>query len=500
LIFLSAGVKSQETTYSAYVSGISNTSVAMLGPATMGPINTPSYISSPSQYLATFGIPNLNNYGQIAALEYLEQGNALWYSRLVSSATGDVATKASVKVFNSVSTPVEVLEFPSKFPGSGYNGYQVIISNIQVSTSTFTVTVVNALGNKLSSYQVSSLGADPTYIESVMANDSYVAPLDVMEGAGFTPIAGTYVLSGGTDGMSQIVSGDVIGTAAPTGKTGLQVFTDYDQYPINVITTPGYSDPTIINASLLVSQNRGDSISIVDTPLGLTAQGVVDWHNGAGTYTDHQAFNSSYGAAYWSWMQVYDPYNKTNRWVPPSGLVSAVYAYNDSVGQPWYAPAGFKRGRILTPLAVEHSPDQGERDLLYGNGNVINPIVNFHTEGITVWGQRTLDRSNEPENRVNVRRLLLLIRRAIAASSRYLNFEQNDQRMWDEWKGMVQPFLDGITSQRGFYAAKAVMDATTVTSQDIANQQAPGKVILQPEGVAEGIALDFILVPYGVQI
>jgi phage tail sheath protein FI len=173
--------------------------------------------------------------------------------------------------------------------------------------------------------------------------------------------------------------------------------------------------------------------------------------------------------------------------------MAAVFAHNDTVGEAWFAPAGLRRGRMVSPLAVEISPTPGERDLLYGDGNAINPIVNFAQDGITVWGQRTLQRNSSATDRVNVRRLLLMARRAVATSSAFFNFEQNDEFTWAEWKDMVEPFFASIKARRGLYEYLVVMDGSTVMSHHIDANQMPGQIFIKPTKTAEFIPIDFVL-------
>jgi phage tail sheath protein FI len=152
---------------------------------------------------------------------------------------------------------------------------------------------------------------------------------------------------------------------------------------------------------------------------------------------------------------------------------------------------------MVTPLAVELSPTSGERDLLYGVGNVINPIVNFAQDGITVWGQRTLQRRPSATDRVNVRRLLLMARRAVATSSAFFNFEQNDEFTWAEWVDTITPFFASIKARRGLYDFRVVMDGSTVMPHHIDSGQMPGQIFLQPTRTAEFIPIDFVLTATG---
>lgn len=310
------------------------------------------------------------------------------------------------------------------------------------------------------------------------------------------PAIGTVTLSGGDDGLVSVISADYIGVNAPS-RTGLQCFRSPDEIDINLICVPGITAPSVINEMLGLCEERGDAMAIIDTPDNYTVQQVVDWHNGQGAFADHQAFNSSYGAMYWPWIQIYDPYNGVEVWTPPSGHVAAIYAYTDFIAETWFAPAGFNRAHIVAGLKVRHSASHGEREHLYGEQNAVNPIVSFPKDGITVWGQRTLQRAPTALDRVNVRRLLLYMRKVISTAVKYLLFEPNDAATWRQFFRLVNPFCEAIKNRRGLYDFRIVCDESTNTPDLIDNNTMRGVIMLKPTKTAEIIQVDFALAPTG---
>jgi hypothetical protein len=234
-------------------------------------------------------------------------------------------------------------------------------------------------------------------------------------------------------------------------------------------------------------------MAILDTPDNYSVQQAVDWHNGSGAFSDHQSFSSSYAAMYYPWIQIYDAYNAVNVWTPPSGHVSGVYAYTDFISETWFAPAGFNRAHIVAGLQVRYSPDQGERELMYGNGNALNPIVQFPKDGITVWGQRTLQRAPTALDRVNVRRLLLYMRKVVATAVKYLVFEPNDPITWRTFINLVTPFCQTVQSRRGLYDFAVVCDETTNTPDLIDQNTMVGRIYIKPTKAAEIINVDFVI-------
>lgn len=307
-----------------------------------------------------------------------------------------------------------------------------------------------------------------------------------------------YTMTGGDDGISDVTDADYIGMVTPGSKTGMQLFANAEDLDLNLLMVPGISSPAVINEMLLLCSTRGDAMCIVDPPLGLTVQQVVDWHNGYGAYSDHQAFNSLYGALYWPWLEIYDAVNRQKVWVPPSGLVSGVYAFTDYTTETWFAPAGLNRGHLLQPLRVEYSADLGERDLMYGNQNAVNPIVNFRRDGITVWGQRSLQRKPSALDRVNVVRLVLYLRKVIATAVKYLVFEPNDPITWATFVNLVEPYMESVKQRRGVLDYKVICDASTNPPDAMDRNEMHGIVALKPTKAAEFIEVTFAVTAQGV--
>lgn len=350
--------------------------------------------------------------------------------------------------------------------------------------------------------------ANPNYVETAINNVSSRITVTNPEinsvlstknpiGTGTNPAT---LLTGGTDGNNPVGTSDpslYIGINDGTTTTGLQFFSNPEQLDINLLLVPGVTDAAVINEMILICQTRDDCMAIVDPPFGLLPQDMVDWVNGAGDYADdHQAFNSSYAAVYWPWLQIYDNVNKEKVYTPPSGLLANVYAYSDYVADPWIAPAGLNRGRLVTPLRAEYNPTLGERDLLYLNN--VNPIATFIRDGINVWGQKTLQRKPSALDRVNVRRLLLYLKKVIATASRYVLFEPNDPLTWTLLKNLIEPFLQSVKDRRGLVEFQVRCDETTNTADVIERNEAHCFIFLKPTKTLEFLELSFVLTSQGV--
>lgn len=401
----------------------------------------------------------------------------------------------------------DTLTFTAISEGEWGDDLQINVSSGSV-TDTFRVTVINKgatveiFDNLVTTPEAAIPSLRILYIEEAIngTGDSglsdYITVDDIIADTGY-PISGTYSLKGGDDGLESVSDDDYIGIISGSTRTGLQTIADPENIDVNLVIVPGISSAPVINEMIAICRNRGDCMAIIDAPLGLGVQQMVDWHNGAGVYNDHAAFNDSYGALYWPWGKIFDAYNDQYIWTPPTGHVANVYAYTDQVADSWWAPAGLNRGLVPAIVELEFSADQGERDFMYGNQNAINPIVKFNKDGIVVWGQRTLQRKPTALDRVNVRRLILYIRKVLATSVKYFVFEPNDSFTWRSFVGVVDPFLQIIKDRRGLYDFRVVCDETTNTPALIDRGIMRAIVFLKPTKAAEFIQVDLTLTTTG---
>jgi hypothetical protein len=283
----------------------------------------------------------------------------------------------------------------------------------------------------------------------------------------------------------------------PATSSGLYAFQNPEAIDINLLCTPGFSTGSVIGTALQMCESRGDVMYIVDPPFGLRPQQVVDWHNGMLLSDLKAAINSSYGALYWGWLRIFDQFSADELWIPPSGHICAVYGRTARDTEQWFAPAGLRRGRLLTALDVEYSPTQGERDLLYGSGNAVNPVVKFPQDGIVVWGQRTLQRTQSALDRVSVRMLLIFIKKNLTQLLRNFIFEPNDRILWKQVLSSVDPFLADIQARRGLQAFQVICDDTNNTPERIDRNELWVSVFLKPTRTVEFIVLNLVVLRTG---
>jgi len=327
-----------------------------------------------------------------------------------------------------------------------------------------------------------------------------------------------YSFANGADGVGQVSDSDFIGTptGGPNGQpSGLHCFDNAEAFVVNVLAVPGAQKhfnstehirpghtSAIVNALQSVCLIRQDSMALVDPPIALTPTQVAHWHNGDfnldGT-DESAAFNSNLLALHYPWVQVFDEFTGTNVYLPPSAFVAEAIANTDFVSDPWFAPAGLNRARIEAAIKAERTLTQGERDFLYSGGNVINPIATFQGTGLVIWGQRTMQRQATALDRINVRRMLLILRKLIATACQSLVFEPNDATLWRRFRGLVSPFLEAVQNRRGITQFRVICDETTNTPDVIEQNQMIGKIFIQPTKTAEILVIDFVLTPQGAQ-
>jgi phage tail sheath protein FI len=208
-----------------------------------------------------------------------------------------------------------------------------------------------------------------------------------------------------------------------------------------------------------------------------------------------QSRNTSYAAMYWPWIQTMDPDSGKNVWVPASTMIGGVYAYNDTVAEPWFAPAGINRGGLSTVIRAEQKLSQTQRDTLYTGK--INPIATFPGQGVVVYGQKTLQTKASALDRVNVRRLLIALKSYISQVAQNLVFEQNTIATRNQFLSQVNPYLESVQQRQGLYAFKVIMDSSNNTPDVIDRNQLIGQIYIQPTKTAEFIYLDFNILPTG---
>ena len=273
-------------------------------------------------------------------------------------------------------------------------------------------------------------------------------------------------------------------------NTAINLLGNKDAYKFNIVYAPGLTyvnAPSQVTAVVNTAQTRGDSIAVVD---------MVGYGQSIPTLlTQVTAFDSSYAATYWPWVQVRSRETGKLNFIPASTIVPAAYEYNDRVGAEWFAPAGLNRGGLQTVLQPERKLTSNDRDRIYQGS--VNPIATFPGVGTVIYGQKTLQQKPSALDRVNVRRLLISLKDYIGQVAETLVFEPNTQVTRNRFLSQVNPYLESVQQRQGLYAFQVVMDDSNNTPDVIDRNQLVGSIYLQPTKTAEFIQLDFNVLPTG---
>jgi hypothetical protein len=345
--------------------------------------------------------------------------------------------------------------------------------------------------NKSKYIRVKSVTAKtPDYFDNAgTAKTEFTASLPQVGSGSFSGATGDLF---GADAKfyDKITPSDIQGLAATDYNSSISLLSNKDDYKFNLLTAPGlnHSDHgTQITSLVNVAESRQDCIAVVDLDgYGTQISTMV---------TNAAAFDSSYAATYWPWLQTVDPNTGQVVWVPASTMIPGVYAFTDASSDAWFAPAGLTRGALGNVTKAERKLTTSNRDSLYEAN--INPIATFPGSGVVVFGQKTLQKRASALDRVNVRRLLIALKGYISQISDNLVFEQNTIATRNSFLAQVNPYLESVQQRQGLYAFKVVMDDTNNTPDVIDRNQLVGQIYLQPTRTAEFIMLDFNVLPTG---
>ena len=300
-------------------------------------------------------------------------------------------------------------------------------------------------------------------------------------------LTGTSITGANTQGFDcsgALTSGSV------AYKRAINAISNPDEFDINLLALPGVIHslhPSVTNHAIDKIEDRADAFFIMDgSPYGATIQQAIN---------NVSTLDSNYVGTYYPWVKILDSVKNRPTWVPPSVVLPGVYANNDRIGQEWFAPAGLNRGGLTEVLEAETRLTNSERDDLYENR--VNPIASFPGQGVVVFGQKTLQGKPSALDRINVRRLLINLRKFIASTSRFLVFEQNTSATRNRFLNIVNPYMEQVQANAGLTAFRVVMDDSNNTPDVVDRNQLVGQIFIQPTRTAEFIVLDFVVQPTG---
>ena len=352
-------------------------------------------------------------------------------------------------------------------------------------------------------------------------------------GTSFTAVSGTYeeVLDNGYDRFTVPMHGGFNGlditekdpfnnTRALNGtdntkyaffsvRRAIDTVADPERSEFNLMSVPGIYKESLTAHAIEVCENRGDALAVIDLDSGYrtSAENVSSDEANRGSVTTavtnlrNRGINSSYGVAYYPWVQIRDNINDSLLFVPPSVVALGTYSSAQRNTELWFAPAGFTRGGLtegsagLPVVQTRERLTSKERDKLYEAN--INPIATFPAEGIVIFGQKTLQVTPSALDRVNVRRLLIFLKREISRIAATTLFDQNVQATWNRFSGRANALLASVQARLGLTDYKIVLDSTTTTPELVDRNVMYAKIFLKPARAIEFIALDFVITNSG---
>ena len=292
------------------------------------------------------------------------------------------------------------------------------------------------------------------------------------------------------------LSGGVSGDSPSSGniQAGINIFANNDLYDISLLPL-GEATTADVNFAIAIAESRKDFVVFASPEMS----DVVN--NSGSEATDSVSFrdtltSSSYAVLDSGWKYQYDRYNDKYRWVPLNGDTAGLAARTDFLADPWFSPAGFTRGQIKNVVKLAYSPTSSSRDVLYKKG--INPVVSFPGNGTVLFGDKTLLSKPSAFDRINVRRLFIVLEKAIATAAKFQLFEFNDAFTRAQFKNLVEPFLRNVQGRRGITDFKVVCDETNNTGEVIDRNEFVADIFVKPARSINFIQLNFIATRSGI--
>ena len=555
---VSPGVQVKEIDLTNVVPAVSTSIGGFAGAFNWGPVEEVTTVGSEKELATIFGTPDTNTASYfLTAASFLQYGNALKVVRVETGNLNATATGAGVLVknqdaYDSIGAILASEAFVAKYPGTLGNSLLVSICPADATvfagwaykssfdtapgTSDYAASkgctndevhiaiidedglITGTKGSVLETFAYASQASDAkssdgtsAYYANVINTSRWVrwgSHYAVLAHAGVNSVNhaadGTLAAAGDyLDGVTAVaitdsLSGGSDDNAPTTGEitTGIALLGDAETVDVNLLfgITEG-SDIGVPQALLATATARKDCVAFVSPDITDTvgsttpAADVVEFAD--------QLTSTSYGVIDSTALKVYDKYNDVYRWIPACGHIAGLCANTDNVADAWFSPAGFTRGQLLGVTKLAFNPSQADRDTLYKAR--VNPIAAFPGQGIVLYGDKTAQAKPSAFDRINVRRLFIVLEKAISTAAKYQLFEFNDEFTRAMFRNMVEPFLRDIKGRRGITDFAVVCDATNNTGQIIDSNQFVADIYIKPARSINFITLNFIATRTGVE-
>jgi len=553
-IQISPGVITTEIDLTTVVPSVLTTAGAFAGDFQWGPANHIMLVDSETTLVNTFGPPDANSATAFfTAANFLAYGNNLNVVRAVGALSNNAVQNSSspgVQIINEEVYLVNYFNgsansygsFAARYPGTLGNSIQVSVcdTSTQFSSWQYKSLFSSAPGTSAS---VAQVGGSQDEMHIVVADVGGLITGNsgqVLETFGFVSKAGDAQINGNSNYWKQVIFDrsqyiyamdppEYSATHATWGSNSANTtfvqLSNVENAFLSLGTNPKPSDANIENAYGLFANKEHIDISLVLTgDANNTVQNYVysniistrqdcvgffsppantvvnNWGSEASAVTNYFQstlnIQSSYLVADSNWKYQFDKYNNVYRWIPLNGDIAGLCVNTDAVADPWFSPAGFNRGAIKNAIKLAWNPTKPARDTLYAAG--INPIVSFPGQGIVLYGDKTLQSKPSAFDRINVRRLFLVLEKAISTAARYSLFEFNDSFTQAQFVNLVTPFLRDVQGRRGITNFYVQCDSTNNTPQVINANQFVGSIYVVPNRSTNFIQLNFVAVDTGV--
>lgn len=556
---LSPGVNVSEIDLTTVVPAVGTTEGAVVGEFIWGPVNEIRTISSEVELVNTFGTPSSNNFTDFfTAANFLSYARNLKVVRAANN-TSLNATSNNGGVF--IENEIDYLEnhtsgantsgvWSAKYPGTLGNSLKVSIFAGQ-STASFSNWIYNgyfdtvpgtstyastkgSVNDELHIAVIDSTGAisgiantvierfsgvskasdakldDGTsnyYKDVINSRSKYIWWLSHPDGGkgmtlssnnwGNLANSSTTFGSSNTDYTTTLVSGSLVAPTTSDVISGYDKFRNADEVDISLVLTSDHPTSVIQHVIDNIVEFRKDCVAFISP----RRADVVN--SGGNESDDCKSFrndtinrSTSYAMMDCNWKYQYDKYNDTYRWVPLNGDIAGLCVRTDFERDPWFSPAGFNRGQIRNVTRLAWNPDKTDRDELYKAG--INPVVSFPGEGTILYGDKTMLSKPSAFDRINVRRLFIVLEKAIARAAKFSLFEFNDAFTRAQFVALVEPYLRDVQGRRGIYDYRVVCDETNNTPEVIDRNEFIGDIYIKPARSINFIQLNFVAVRTGV--
>jgi hypothetical protein len=557
---ISPGVNVSEVDLTTVVPSVLTTAGAYAGNFQWGPVNKRILVDSEITLAKTFGNPDSNTYVSFfTAASFLAYGNNLQVVRSANNAsynadantTGNNIQVANEDVFQATyltsNNNNAYGAFMARYPGVLGNSLTISLVDTASYSNTWNVAGVTlsqyvngapstsaqatAVGSAndqvhivvvdtgglfsgakntvLEVFQYLSKGLNATdslgnsnyYKNYVYNNSKYVYAIDPPSYSSTVatwgqPLANTNFVTVSTPQTFPLTSGTDAAVVDADIVNGYGQFTNADAVNISLVLTGAGS--TTVQQYVIdnIANTRKDCVAFVSPPSSAVVNQSGNEVTNITTWNTSLARSSSYAVADCGWKYMFDKYNNTYRWIPLNGDTAGLCVYTDSVRDPWFSPAGYNRGNLKNVVKLAWNPNQTQRDAIYSLG--INPVVTFPSNGTILYGDKTLQAQPSAFDRINVRRLFIVLEKTISQAAKYSLFEFNDAFTQAQFVALVTPFLRDVLGRRGIQDFKVVCDSTNNTPQVVNANQFVGDIYIKPARSINFIQLNFVAVRTGV--